>query len=189
METFLGWRRQNLFRTVDKSWKTRTVRSQQLVGVWYGDRWDPSHPFRISSHSHPTRRCSVILPTGSQITRGSIDLSRASVPKTCICRCQRFLQQLRLEDLAATHHVDKLKKSEMSDEGGKNSGWENHQSEVRANDDKTRVLFRLQLSYQPHIGQSLMSSCLWWSNVVLLHNSIAVMEIVRNVWKPSTLHH
>ena len=99
--------------------------------------------------------------TGSQITRSSIDLSRASLPKTCICRCQRFLQQLRLEDLAATHHVDKLKKSEMSDEGGKNSGWENHQSEVRANDDKTRVLFRLQLSYQPHIGQSLMSSCLW----------------------------
>ena len=23
---------------------------------------DPSHPFRISSHSHPTRRCTVILP-------------------------------------------------------------------------------------------------------------------------------
>ena len=162
-----------------------------LLGLHRNEKWkwDPSHPFRISSHSHPTRRCSVILPTGSQITRGSIDLSRASVPKTCICRCQRFLQQLRLEDLAATHHVDKLKKSEMSDEGGKNSGWENHQSEVRANDDKTRVLFRLQLSYQPHIGQSLMSSCLWWSNVVLLHNSIAVMEIVRNVWKPSTLHH
>ena len=33
-----------------------------LVGVWDGDRWDPSHPFRISSHSHPTRRCTVILP-------------------------------------------------------------------------------------------------------------------------------
>ena len=33
-----------------------------LVGVWDGNRWDPSHPFRISSHSHPTRRCTVILP-------------------------------------------------------------------------------------------------------------------------------
>ena len=35
-----------------------------LVGVWDGDRWDPSHTFRISSHSHPTRRCTVILPDG-----------------------------------------------------------------------------------------------------------------------------
>ena len=25
-----------------------------LVGVWDGDRWDPSHPFRIPSHFHPT---------------------------------------------------------------------------------------------------------------------------------------
>ena len=33
-----------------------------LVGVWDGDRWDPSHPFWISSHSHTTRRCIVILP-------------------------------------------------------------------------------------------------------------------------------
>ena len=33
-----------------------------LVGVWDGNRWDPSHAFRISSHSHPTRRCTVILP-------------------------------------------------------------------------------------------------------------------------------
>ena len=30
---------------------------------WDGDKWDPSHPFRISSHAHHTRRCPIILPT------------------------------------------------------------------------------------------------------------------------------
>ena len=35
-----------------------------LLGLHRNEKWkwDPSHPFRISSHSHPTRRCTVILP-------------------------------------------------------------------------------------------------------------------------------
>ena len=38
-------------------WKLWCVKN-----LGFGKKWDPSHPFWILSHSHPTRRCTAKLP-------------------------------------------------------------------------------------------------------------------------------
>ena len=81
-------------------------------------------------------------------------------PSRWILQCVESNNKRRCAESLPTDHVSKLKKPEMSDEGWTRSELRRIISQTSlANDDKTRLRW-LQLSFQPQVGQTLMSSCL-----------------------------